>query len=235
MRFLQLTAKLKQRPMKNKLIVATLQLAFAFTLCSCGTTYHAPDATKLKASAAKLQKAIVKSHDTAKKAKAKHAEVRAKHEESEQAANASLLNSFDIDEKLKHLAEQAPPELQPLVKAVQDVRTEQKDHESDLEKRLAEEKSLIEQEQTIHEQLTKDNTEVTSAENDVHRDGTQYLRDAEALAATATKENNDLRSQLWKQKLLKILGFGGIAIFVLIAVAVLIAWKTGKLYLKVKP
>lgn len=218
--------------MKSNLLVATLQLALAFMLCSCGTTYHAPDATKLKASAAKLKKAIVKSHDTAKKAKDKHAEVRAKHEEAEQAANASLLNSFDIDEKLKHLAEQAPPELQPLVKAVQDVRTEQKNHESDLEKRLAEEKILLEQEQKLHEQLTKDNTEVTAAENDVHRDGTAYLQEAERLAKRATDENNDLRNQLWKQKLLKILGFGGIAIFLLIAIAGLIAWKTGKLALK---
>jgi hypothetical protein len=216
--------------MKTKTaIIATLQLLVILLFCNCGTTYHAPDATKLKASAAKLKKSIVKSQDTAKKAKAKHAEVRAKHEESEQAANASLLNSFDIDEKLKHLSEQAPPELQPLVKAVQDVRVEQKNHESDLEKRLAEEKTLIEQEQTIHEQLTKDNTEVTNAENDVHRDGTQYLRDAEALAATATKENNELRSQLWKQKLFKWLGFGTIGLVIALFIAGIIAWKSGKL------
>lgn len=218
--------------MKNKLLVATLQLALAFTLCSCGTTYYAPDATKLKASAVKLKKAIVKSHDTAKKAKVKHAEVRAKHEESEQAANASLLNSLDIDEKLKHLSEQAPPELQSLIKEVQNVRTEQKNHESDLEKRLAEEKTLIEQEQTIHEQLTKDNSEVTSAENDVHRDGTAYLQEAEALAKRATEDNEKLSSQLWKQKLLSALGITGAIVFVVTLVGGFIAWKLGKLAIK---
>jgi hypothetical protein len=117
-------------------IIATLQLLAVTLLCSCSTIYHAPDATKLKAAAQKLDKAIAQSNSTAAKAKAKHQEAQAKHQESEDAANQVFLNSLDIDKKLDELSKQAPLELQPLVKSIQDVRTEQKNHESDLEKRL---------------------------------------------------------------------------------------------------
>lgn len=208
-------------------IIATLQLLIALTLCSCSTTYHAPDATKLKAAAQKLNKAITQSHSTAAKAKAKHEEAQAKHQESENAANQVFLDSLDIDKKLDELSKQAPPELQPLVKAVQDVRTEQKNHEGNLEKRLAEEDKILKDEAAIHNQLTKDNQAVITARTDWDSESTKYQNAAAAVAATATEDNKKLHKQLFGQKLLGFFGVTGTIIFVLCILGGLIAWKLG--------
>jgi signal transduction protein with GAF and PtsI domain len=217
--------------MKTK-IIATLQLLAVLLLCSsCATTYHAPDATKLKAAAQKLNKAIAQSHSTAAKAKTKHKEAQAKHQESEDAANQVFLNSLDIDKKLDDLAKQAPPELQPLVKAVQNVRTEQKQHESDLEKRLAEEDKILKDEAAIHDQLTQDNQAVVIARTDWDAESRKYQAAAAAVAATATEDNKKLSSQLWKQKFLGILGWTGGIVFVLCLVGGFLLWKSGKLAL----
>jgi chromosome segregation ATPase len=213
--------------MKNKLFVATLQLLVLFALCSCSTTYHAPDATKLKAAAQKLNKAISQSHGTAAKAKAKHQEAQAKHQESEDAANAVILNSLDIDKKLDDLSTQAPPELQPLVKAIQDVRIEQKNHESDLEKRLAEEDKILKDEAKLHDQLTLDNEVVTAAKTDWDSESNKYQAAAAVVATTATEDNKKLSSQLWKQKLLGFFGVTGTIILIVCVVAGFIAWKLG--------
>lgn len=213
-------------------IIATLQLLVAFTLCSCSTTYHAPDATKLKAAAKKLDKAITQSRSTATKAKAKHQEAQAKHQESENAANEVFLNSLDIDKKLDELSKQAPPELQPFVKAVQDVRTDQKNHESNLEKRLAEEDVILKDEAKLHEQLTTDNQAVITAKTDWDNESNNYQKAAAVVAATATEDNKKLSGQLWKQKLLSALGVTGAIVFVVTLVGGFIAWKLGKLAIK---
>lgn len=213
-------------------IIATLQLLVAFTLFSCSTTYEAPDATKLKAAAQKLNKAITKSHSTATKAKEKHQEAQAKHQESEAAANQIFLNSLDIDKKLDELSKQAPPELQPLVKSVQDVRTDQKNHESNLEKRLTEEDIILKDEAKLHNQLTTDNEVVTAAKTDWDEESNKYQRAAAQVAATATEDNKKLSSQLWKQKLLGFFGITGTIVFIVCVVGGLIAWKLGKLAIK---
>jgi hypothetical protein len=212
-------------------IIATLQLLAVSLLCSCSTTYHAPDATKLKAAAQKLDKAITQSRSTATKAKAKHQEAQAKHQESENAANQVILDSLDIDKKLDELAKQAPPELQPLVKAVQDVRVEQKNHESDLEKRLAEEDKILKDEGVLHDQLTKDNQAVVTAKTDWDSESNKYQKAAAAVAATATEDNKKLSGQLWKQKLLGALGVTGGIVFVVCLVGGFFLWKAGKLTL----
>lgn len=219
--------------MKTKTaIIATLQLLAVLLLCSCSTTYHAPDATKLKAAAQKLNKAIAQSHSTAAKAKAKHQEAQAKHLESESAANAVILDSLDIDKKLDELAKQAPPELQPLVKGVQDVRTEQKNHESDLEKRLAEEDKILKDEGALHDQLTKDNQAVITARTDWDGESTKYQAAAAAVATTATEDNKKLHKQLFGQKLLGFFGVTGTIVFIVCVVGGFIAWKLGKLAIK---
>lgn len=202
----------------TKIKVATLQLAVATLLCGCSTTYHAPDATKLKASVKKLHQTISKSHDTAKKAKEKHKEV-------EQAANTLLEDSLDLDGKIEELSKNAPPELQPQIAEIKKLQSGRKEHEFILQQK-------VEEERILHEQLAKDNAEVVTAETDVHRNGDQYLKDAEAMATRATEDNKKLSSQLWKQKLLSGLGITGAIVFVICLVAGFIMWKLGKLAIK---
>jgi hypothetical protein len=209
----------EQRPMeRNKLLVATLQFLALFALCSCSTTYHAPDATKLKAAAQKLNKTIVKSQDTAAKAKKKHEEV-------EQAANQTFLDQQEIENKFNEFAKQLPPEFQSQAKEIQDKIAEQKKHDDELQIKVEEERKL-------HEQLAKDNGEVTAAKTDWDAESQKYQNAAAAVAATATEDNKKLHSQLFKEKLLTGLGITGAIVFVVCIVGGFIMWKLGKLAIK---
>jgi uncharacterized phage infection (PIP) family protein YhgE len=205
--------------MEKLRIVATLQLLVAaLLLCSCSTTYHAPDAKKLNASATKLKKAIVKSHETAKKAKDKHAEV-------EQAANQTFIDQQVIEEKFNEFSKRLPPELQSEGKEIQDKIEEQRKHNVELQ-------TKVEEERILHEQLAKDNTEVTTAKTDWDQESSNYQKDAAAVAAQATEDNKKLSSQLWKQKLLSFFGITGAIVFVVCLVGGFILWKLGKLAIK---
>lgn len=204
--------------MKSKLLVATLQLLAVLLLCGCHTTYHAPDAKKLNASATRLKKAIQKSHDTAKKIKDKHVEL-------EKAANTVFLDTQDLDRMIDELAKNAPPELQPAIKQVQDKQAEQRKHETNLQVKVEDERLLL-------EQLSKDNQEVTAAKVDWDSESFNYQTTAAAVATQATEDNKKLSSQLFKEKLLSGLGITGAIVFVVCLVAGFIMWKLGKLAIK---
>ena len=209
--------------------IATLQLLVAFFLLSltaCSTPYKKyapPDATKLKASAAKLNTAIKKSQSTAKKAKAKHVE-------AQQTTDTIKVEQIDLDKKIEELMKNAPDELKPFVKEVQDASKAQTARVETLETQLKEGYAL-------HEELAKDNQAVTAAEGDVHRDGRAYLAGAQTLADDATMEREFRRkaeAQLFKNKLFKWLGGGAIVITIVIAIVLFLAWKGGKLAWKLK-
>lgn len=199
-------------------IIATLQLLAVLLLCSCSTTYHAPDATKLKAATQKLSKAIVKSHDTAAKTKKKHEEV-------EQAANQTFLDQQEIENKFNEFAKRLPLEFQSQAKEIQDKIAEQKKHDDELQIKVEEERQL-------HEQLAKDNGEVTAAKTDWNNESNNYQTAAAQVAATATEENKKLHGQLFQEKLLRGLGITGAIVFVVCIVGGFIMWKLGKFAIK---
>lgn len=208
-----------------KKIIATLQLfVVLFLFTACGTTYKKyspPDATKLKASATKLNQSIKKSQTTAKKAKEKHVV-------AQQTTNTIKEEQINLDQKIDVLMKNAPAELQPFVKELQDLSKTQNTRIELLEGQLREGFKL-------HEELERDNAAVTSAENDVKRDGTEYLNKAQKLADDATMEREYRRkaeSENLKMKILKWLGGGAIILFVITGIGVFILWKMGKFAVK---
>jgi hypothetical protein len=215
------TEKSKQRPMIIKrFIVATLQLFIIFTLCSCVTShkiYQPPDATKLKKAVARLNTAIDKSHKTA-------ASARTKVDEAVKKSDEINVESQALDTRLDELKKQAPPELQPQIEQIQKLREAQQSRQDEQDKILADA-------QHLNDQLAKDNTEVTAAQDDVHKNGEQYLADAQQLANKATEEREAriaAESQLLKEKILKALGITGAIVFFVTLIGGFIMWKLGK-------
>lgn len=205
-------------------IIATLQLLIAIlvlSLSACSTPYKKyapPDSTKLRAAVTKLHTAIDKSHATSRK-------IAAKHVEAQQTTDSIQVEQLNLDQKLDELMKQAPPELQPKVKEAQDLSAAQNTRIELLEKQLKEGSVL-------QVELDKNNADVTSAENDVHRNGEEYLKGAQALADKATEEREFRRkaeAENLKMKIFKWLGGGAIVIFIIVIIGALIAWKTGKL------
>jgi seryl-tRNA synthetase len=199
-------------------IIATLQLCLVFAFASCQTTIKPPDPAKLRSSMTKLKTAIKKSQDTAAKAKANHVE-------TQKTTDTIQVEQLNLDEKIDELMKQAPPELQAKVKEVQDLSEAQN-------KRIEKLEGQLKTGFSIYTQLEKDNTEVTAAENDVHRNGEQYIADAILVDKNATDKIRAVESQLWKQKLLNALGIGGAILFVVLAVLGFLAWKAGKFAIK---
>jgi TolA-binding protein len=208
----------------EKIRIATLQLLCVLTLTACGTThktYQPPDSTKLKASVARLNTAIKKSHSTAAASRTKVNEAITKNDEIK-------VESLALDLKLDELKKVAPAELQPQIEEIQKLREAQQQRQDEQEKILADA-------QHLNNQLAKENTEVVTAQDDVHKNGEQYLTDAQSLANNATEEREariTAESQLIKEKILKTLGLTGAIVFFVCLIGGLIMWKLGKLAIK---
>lgn len=108
-----------------KCVIATLQLCLIFLICGCAHTYNAPDPTKVKA-----KTAIVEADQ--KKAHKLNAEIKSAFKTSQERADAIVVVSGKIENKIDEIIKVAPPELQPALALVKEDLKTQRTHEDAL-------------------------------------------------------------------------------------------------------
>jgi hypothetical protein len=205
--------------MNSRLLIACLAVALCAGGCATRPkTYTPPSAAKMNASSERLNRAVVKAHETANKA-------RKQVVNTAQAADRMAQHSSTVRAKLAELAKKVPVELKAEVAAIG----------AEAESEHTEETNVVtglRDTQVTQSILEKDLGELVASRDQLKGDQVQYVADAGKLANSATEERNyriaaekQLSLQRWYGRFLKI------GIFLVIAIVILffVLKFTGKL------
>jgi hypothetical protein len=200
-------------------LIAILVAAMAFSSCATQhKTYRPPSNVKLEASTKRLAAAVEKATSTAERARG-HVEAARKAADKEATSSASVLTQ--LDDLLKVL----PSEL----KAKGDALKEAVVHD---QIDIGEIVTHVDGAQREHGQLGKDLFEANAAKLQVEVDKREYYANAGKLAKDATDEREariKAEAQLVKEKWIRILWKIGGGFVVLLIIAGVVLFFTGKL------
>lgn len=159
----------------KQLIVSLATLA----LCSCATrhqTYIAPDPAKMNESASVLTGKVAKATDTAKKARAKVADIKT----GTQKVSASIKQSEqDANDLYNVVPAQYKPQVLSLESAIQTAQLD-----------LNTLSTGEDEAETLHAQLAKELDDAKVAKEQLEKDQATYVSDAGKLANSATVERD---------------------------------------------
>jgi hypothetical protein len=200
------------------LVIAIVCCAFLGACATSHKTYKPPSNTKLEASTKRLAAAVEKATSTAGRARA---HVEAAHAAAKKEEVTAKELSRQVDELLKLL----PPELKERGEALKTAIAE--DHSD-----VGEIVTNVYGAQLEHVQLGKDLFEANAAKLQVDIDKAEYYENAAQLATDATTEREariKAESQLVKEKWIRILWKIGGGFVVLLIIAGVVLFFTGKL------
>lgn len=199
-----------------KTIIATLQLAIIFILCSCAHVYKAPDKTQVVA-----KTKIVEADQ--KKAHALNAEIKIAFKTAKEHADAVIIKSTEIEGKLEEIIKVAPPELQLALAEVKSDVQAQRLHEDALVQILG---TGYDKEEELETHLTLTDTHIA----ELKAEQVILFAGGEQLAQQATKESAakaTAQRKNWSFTIISAsLVVGGILLFIF--------WKVVVTYLKSK-
>jgi hypothetical protein len=180
-------------------------------------TYHAPDATKFKESAKKLEVNIEKTGATIDRAQLR---VAAAQKDFDEVSSASI----EVRDRVVELSKIAPPELLPKFEELLAIVDEKTKKEGELSQNLEGAYSEI-------EQAKKDNNVSETLRTSVLSDFEVYQRGAIKNAADATNERNArivAEKQVLREKIFRWIWRIGGGVVLLALVGVFILWIAGK-------
>jgi uncharacterized protein YhaN len=193
----------------------------ASLLGACATshkTYQPPSNVKLEASTKRLAAAVEKATSTAARAR-EHIEA------AQAAAKKEAVTAKELGKQVDELIALLPPELKPRGDALKKAVAEDQADVGDIA-------THVYGAQLEHVQLGKDLFEANAAKLQVNEDKREYYANASKLAQDATDEREAriaAEKQLTKEKVFRWLWRIGGGFFVLLIIAGIVLFFTGKL------